>query len=370
MIKLRLKILVLNALLLLIFTACPPGDIPQIVGNFPVIEPDIPEWTQDSPRFNFTARVTRGNGQSIPDSLTVKLTFFRVVSGGLVPTISVVTATRSNADENRFVANVTNFAPFPNTQSIEFFWLVETTDGSGEVVKVAETNHQRFQIGCPTGPTPQLVADQNLILTQFGGLTTIAEIASAGYVPTHNFLTFRGMGVAFARPNVLLDSVNHTPQLGTPDLLLFSPSATTGQVDSVDLLADEPYSLIGWAYGAAVGQDSSNNTDARFTPGAPFTLSNRPQLGCMPHEAWFIHEAGWHLHDGGFDVDETPGSELVGPIGSIYHRRIWDLHLWLTTTGNLQVPRLTQFNEPTPNTPVPGFGATFPAGGFFIPTLQ
>jgi hypothetical protein len=56
--------------LLVVLAAC---EIPQ---NLPVIEDaNVPQWSENTTQFTFTAPVTRGNGEPIPDTLTVKFDF-------------------------------------------------------------------------------------------------------------------------------------------------------------------------------------------------------------------------------------------------------------------------------------------------------
>jgi hypothetical protein len=351
-------------------TACDPGPAIDVLGGIPVIEPTRPEWRETDQVFNFEAQVKQADGDPILDSdkISVIASFRRVRhpdaedQGSFVP----LTAHRSSSNPLTFFAGATDFKPFLKSQAIEFFWVVELTQDNGNIVKLAETEPQRFRISCPFGPVPDLLADQNHVQSQFGGLDTIHEIHKQGYQETHNFKTFQGMGVAFATTDVIFNADNHRPHLGHPDLLMFRPRPATAGADAVDGDADEPYQLIGWAYAAPFGKGAEQ--DSRLTPGSPFTIDKRPRLGCIPYELWFAHEAGWHLLDGGFDVDETPDPE-IGPPG-FYHKRLWDVHVWPTTTGNNQVPRVTILNDVPQFGLSPNFGDQFPDNSFFVPPMQ
>ncbi len=154
-----------------------------------------------------------------------------------------------------------------------------------------------------------------------------------------------------------------------PALLLYSPeSESVAEITDGD--PDEPYDLIGAAYGAV-------QTDAK----------RRPRLGCIPSENWFIHEAGYHLRDGGFHLTSPnesfpgevviasdgglfpppnidgnpsympePAPEVDDPISfrpTVWHPRLWDLHFWFSEETDTGVVMEINFPSGQPGLEVP-----------------
>lgn len=223
-------------------------------------------------------------------------------------------------------------------------------------------------------------------------LSQVSLLATKGYAPTHFFLSFRGVGVAFAaaealRPQELIDvaSALGLPQFTLrPHLVLYAPSSgATEQAVSEPFIPDFPYTLIGFAFAS------------------PYNPAGPPEFGCLPREAWFVHEAGWHPSDGSF-VPQVIAENALGELNpslpplildptdrrfaAIWHPRLWDVHFWINPSG--PTPIVSQCN-PAPGTPpladffaatgaatcgagtpkVPPIGATFPPGGFFVRRL-
>jgi len=225
--------------------------------------------------------------------------------------------------------------------------------------------------------------------------TDLIVLNRKGYVPTHSFVSFRGMGVAFAvseplRPKELIEmgeSIGLPQFTLKPHLLLYAPNSTNEQQITEPLFPDFPYTLIGFAFAS------------------PYDPAGPPVFGCMPRETWFVHEAGWHLPNGGFiiqDIDESaPGNQnprLPSPIfippndlrfGGIWHPRLWDVHLWINSnTSTSDTPIVSMCNRTPGLSPLPDFfaitsattcnnqallhplfGRTFSSGGFFVRTL-
>ncbi|MEC9347343.1 MAG: hypothetical protein VYB54_14025 [Pseudomonadota bacterium] len=274
-------------------------------------------------------------------------------------------------------------------------WVVDYRLRDGTDIATVTSDVVGTRLGC----TDQDVTDflnalqiaaraQQAIPQTLVGTGDIATLAARGFVPSHGFASFIGMGVAFAhtdalRPQVLIDMAAAVglPQFTLrPHLLLYAPSpfATAAQV-SEPLVPDFPYSLIGIAFAA------------------PYNPDGPPEFGCMPHEAWFVHDAGWHRLDGGFtaeSINETapgdanpaiPTPPLFPPgdprFGGIWHPRLWDVHLWLQDDA----PPIIHVCNPGPGSPpVPDFfprignavcvgvvpapstGLNFPSGAFFV----
>ena len=71
---------------------------------------------------------------------------------------------------------------------------------------------------------------------------------------------------------------------------------------------------MGWAY---------------FAPYAPG--SSPPRRPCVGADEWLVHEAGWHLKDGGMQLTTGAVEEPPRPAGTdihLWHTRVWDLHVW------------------------------------------
>jgi hypothetical protein len=107
----------------------------------------------------------------------------------------------------------------------------------------------------------------------------------------------------------------------TPQLLLYAPSPSSTPDDWLDFDdPDGPYRLIGWAYLHP------------YEPG-----STPPKRRCVAANEWFVHEAGWHLNDGGMLL--TPGATTEPPRPQVaagiyfWHPRAWDIHFWRGEDG-------------------------------------
>lgn len=341
-----------------------------ILGNLPVIEPVMPVWSAGDASFRFQAEVrTAAGGEPVPDTVAVSVVFNRALPPGQSPLPHIAAARRDPANPTRFSVDATSFGPYLDTQVVQFFWMAESTQSNGDLLRLAESPEQSFMVGCSGNVTnDQLAAEQTAVLARFGGVTTAANILAMGFVPTHGFACFRGMGVAFIRSDIAVDTVlsdDHIPQPGQPDLLFFAPNpAAPAAAVSEALVPDDPYTFIGWAYAGVVGPEP---VASRFSPDNPFSLSRRPRLRCMiPYQEWMIHEAGVHTPDGGFDP-EPPGTSHPFEPG-ISHPRLWDIHIWADTASG--IPRLSILNEPTAGNPSPAAGIVAPEGSFFYPPMN
>lgn len=129
-----------------------------------------------------------------------------------------------------------------------------------------------------------------------------------------------------------------------PPLLLYSPSGQPE--DWLDFEGEDgPYRLAGWGY------------IAPYSPG-----SNPPNfLRCVEASEWIVHEAGWHLKDGGMHLtpgatDEPPRPKLEAGI-HMWHPQVWDIHFW---SGDDGLPAVS-FNNPNDD----GGGIMLPEGSFY-----
>ncbi len=117
---------------------------------------------------------------------------------------------------------------------------------------------------------------------------------------------------------VATDNLKAVPPV--PPLLLYEPSPHSTPADWFDFEGpDDPYRIVGWAYVA------------------PYVFgSEPPRRQCIAASEWFVHEAGWHLKDGGMYL--TPGATAEPPRPAdlaihMWHPRVWDLHVWRGDDG-------------------------------------
>ncbi|QOV90052.1 carbohydrate-binding domain-containing protein [Humisphaera borealis] len=211
-----------------------------------------------------------------------------------------------------------------------------------------------IDINSPADFTEAMVQDEVRVRNFLGDLTIldsqvgVGRLLGKGYVPTHNFNSFNGMGVAFARDI----NNNDVSELGRPDVLLYAPKAGR---DPTDAFADFPYTLISWGYGSDYD---------------PATI---PTFAGFPADAWLVHEAGFHHIVGGtFEptppandvprgskVIHTPPDRLVPPP---WHERIWDIHFFVNPSGG--APKAAIFDPFGRN--IQGFSG---ASSFFFPQI-
>ncbi|MEC8202969.1 MAG: hypothetical protein VX075_05675 [Pseudomonadota bacterium] len=141
--------------------------------------------------------------------------------------------------------------------------------------------------------------------------------------------------------------------LNEPLLLLFAPRQRSNGGTNVYYLADmrdttsanNPYKLIGVAY--TTGYDP----DARLL------------LGWVPSDAWFVHEAGYHLRDGRMRFSSitdgqtgtagNPAPDLPIPgNAALRHPRLKGLHVWFDPAGGPPILSIFELNtETTPDDP-------------------
>jgi len=113
-----------------------------------------------------------------------------------------------------------------------------------------------------------------------------------------------------------------------PPLLLYAPSPASNPEDWLDFDGpDNPYRLVGWAY------------IAPYKPG-----SQPPHRRCIAPVEWLVHEAGWHLKDGGMQLTPGAATEPARPADlaiQMWHPQAWDIHFWKGKDG---VPAVTFAN--------------------------
>jgi len=350
--------------------------------TFPTISARLPAWRASDSTKSFQADVSHPN-LSEWEVVDAEVRFSRnrqvefgnarqlVAPGPLAGPELTLTVP---ADQDNFSAN----------QIVHFQWKVDFRLRGGQDRISAQTEVQSFRLDCaPGGVEASLAGDQASVLAMVAALPglnsslvfTKEQLAAAGLIPTHGFVSFNGMGVAFGNPSATgMPATVPTPRpfrtpappsppiapptFGRPGLLMFAP---TPGANVTDQIPDDPYTLIGWGYGF------------------DFTSATRPVFPCIPHEAWFIHEAGYHPASGGFIAtppsESAPGTVAVGsptsppplavPPTVAWHRRIWDLHVWRMPGSAAPVLGITRPTGTGIAPELPTNGLTAASGDFF-----
>jgi hypothetical protein len=157
-----------------------------------------------------------------------------------------------------------------------------------------------------------------------------------GWRLSHGHVALAGSGA------VAVDNPKTAPPM--PQVLLYAPSPQSSPANWLDFDGpDGPYRLVGWAYLAP------------FEPG-----SGPPALPCILPGEWFVHEAGWHLRNGGMlltpDASTEPSRPPVEAGIYFWHPRVWDIHFWIGP----HAPAVA-FEYPRN----PGGGLCLPEGAFY-----
>jgi hypothetical protein len=149
-------------------------------------------------------------------------------------------------------------------------------------------------------------------------LASLTEAIAPGG-PLAAWMLSHGHVVLADAGGVVLGKVDARPP--APQLLIYAPSPSSRPADWLDFDGpDGPYQLVGWGYFAP------------YQPG-----SQPPELPCITAREWHVHEAGWHLMDGGMRL--TPGATAEPPRPSdgtpifFWHPQMWDIHLWMRDGG-------------------------------------
>ena len=252
-------------------------------------------------------------------------------------------------------------------------------------VRNASPNQSSHQEGNITySPAPgyeeEFIALQKSIVTRYGGADGLKNAVKDGYiVPTHLGAVVTGNGLALANASELLEFIapdadlpHSEMDLQKPMLLMYAPTGNPGPTPAGkegtfdDIWLDEPYELIGWNYGS------------------DYDPADHPHLDGIPDEAWFVHEAGWHMSDGTMVLtppqEDYPGqlpqeapsgpAPVVGKVGEgdfavgiVPHPRAWDVHIW--RNPNLEEVPSISMNEPFQQ--LPDGTLDMPEGAFFYP---
>jgi quercetin dioxygenase-like cupin family protein len=196
--------------------------------------------------------------------------------------------------------------------------------------------------------------EQSTVLAKIGPLRTLrskadlARLAGPPYnfvFPTHEFTSFRGIGLTIFDP---IDPVRP----GAPNFLFYAPNPKAK--DATDPKGpDFPYQLIGWGYGVP------------YTPGRVPSF-----LPCIGNKDWHIHERGVHDERTGKMVVMPPAEAAFGdsagtladppalrPVVGFPHARSWTAHLWLDPSGVAKSGILDPDEKPAGVDP--GVGSSF-----------
>lgn len=365
-----------------------------VVGSLPVITPG-PVSILPGNIINVINATITSNGAPLATTLTAACEIdVQITPDGFEP-LTLVAATRGGGTSfSCLIPPASSFAIRRN-QTVRVRWQVFSPRPGQAPLKIAESPHKSVQLGCDDRAA-RLAEMQAAAFAALPSKITLVppgsppgtpapppkftrdEIIGAGFVPTHGATLFNGMGVAFIRATSAGAGATATisgmdfdrPDVTRPDLLLFLPPIGTLTLTDASGF-DEPYTLIGWAYAQTI---TAHKTPLPPT-GAPSAIDlfpreqARPVLQCIAHHEWFIHAAGVHRFDGGFNVGPTaptvafPGTPAI-PLPSIGlpHNALWDVHFFIVPGGTPEVGIVRRTGPPI------GGGILFSPAAFFTPT--
>ena len=305
------------------------------------------------------AKITQAAG-ALASGLSVRCEVGFAMPPGQQQTVGSLPA--EQLDGNRFRCDIGTSAraAIRNNHVLVYEWLVEGVGANGQMAILGRSGLLRYQVGCDQQASAAFLRNmQATVESAFGGTKkSMNQIRQMGYVPTHFTRqplplpplvvqkVFKGMGVAFARPDDLPATGGlgdgSAPRVDRPNLLLFAPDSTVSGRDDL-ARPGARYSLIGWGYTANLARSP---------------IHQPPQLGCVPLHEWFIHEAGVHTEDGGF----APLADAT--VLGARHDKLWDIHFWRDASGT---PRLGILNFPNASGGAEPPGYEAPTGSFYYP---
>ena len=338
-------VLVLSAAAL---TGCPqfdPNDFRQ-----PTIDDITAPWLTAATSRIFTAQIDMPDGFRV-DRLSVRFTRHFWPGPGRANILVAAGSTGVVGSTGPVSISLGAAAGFPRSHALFYQWVLEFSVAAGGGVPLSvSTPLTRFVIGCPpVATTAQLTAAMANNMTRFttGRPAQLATRTAMGYpILPHRQSSISGngftlsnlpirMGAGLANEAIDLDFFREGPRLGQPDLLFYAPrlqrngetlNAFLDDVSAPDT-TNNPYTFIGVAHTQLYDPDE------------------RPIMGCIPSDAWFVHEAGYHINSGQMFITPptapgdgiVPGSAnmLVRPPPPrpaqrmLWHPRLWDLHVWI-----------------------------------------
>ena len=251
--------------------------------------------------YQFRARISQGD-TALGAGYSVDVRYSWQMPRGFAgdsPT-NVISATRSGSDPQVWTARTADDR-FEHGRVILQEWSV--VGPSGNEARRSPRG-EAFQVGCPGGAEPDLIAAQRAELLRYGGIRSWSDVGAAGYTTLpHHFVQLQGVGVIVANPT----GSSLAPRLDGPLLLFFDAFGATGGDPS---RYQGELSLVGWGYGTIAGPPTA-----------------RPRMGRIPPHEWLEHMPGWHLNDGDFieqGSDRQPrGADING-----WHPNGWAPRPW------------------------------------------
>ncbi|MEO1491127.1 MAG: hypothetical protein AAFV19_03115 [Pseudomonadota bacterium] len=349
-------------------------------------------WKQGVDR-RFRVEIERSFLYSIDD---VRLKYTRHFWPGseVANTASIVDL---DPDDEIWEAKGNDLETAPRTHSVFYEWEVDYTSGfsSGTVTSGA----LEFTIGCTEEDTfIQLRAQRDDYLPIYDVYNPVDDLllSPPGNFLSHGFASLENMGFgvsSYPAGAATLDLDLPTSLTDTsfrPQVVLYRPRQRTGdagpaknesyedykkRITDSSSHEDPPYDLLGWTFGIV------------------YKTNEPPVFGCIPSKEWFIHEAGWHMHDGSM-IAEPIAEDRIGArddmppvldanLASIrpgapdqkihfYHGRGWVIHVWLDPNDPNADPIL-QIEAPVPDTHDTTLGPYVPglstAGLFPVPEI-
>lgn len=259
--------------------SCPPNVIdalrpPAITAN------TIPPALGIAPTRVLSANITAGGSGIRIIRIEVRLNRDRDPAHFTNQTPLVFTAPVTQAGSA--VVTIPSTVQLAPAQLLTAKWFVDYQLVNGTDVATVESPFVSTRLACSPAQVTSFLRSLQTVSTNpalipqtLRNPADVAVLAANGYVPTHGFRSFVGMGVAFIGP---LPAAGFPAFDGQPHLLLYAPPAgTSAAALNEPAFPDFPYTLIGVAFAA------------------PYAPTGPPPFGCMPRESIFVHEAGWHL---------------------------------------------------------------------------
>jgi len=317
----------------------------------PTITDTTQPWLAPGTLRRFTATIDMPDGFRV-DRLTLRFARHSWPGPGSANQVTVPSMAGVVGPRGPVTLRVGAADAFPDSHALYYRWDLDYSVAAGGGVPLSiSTPVTRFVIGCPPAVTDlQLTAAMNVNMTRFttGQPARTSTNVAMGYpILPHRRSSIDGngftlsnlpirMGQGLVNEAIDLDLFRDAPQLNRPDLLFYAPRPRAAGETLADYMDDisapdttnNPYTFIGVAYTQLYDPDE------------------RPIMGCIPSDAWFVHEAGYHLQTG--QMFPTPPAEgpiagsanmLTRPPGArpgqrmLWHPRLWDLHVWIDPAG-------------------------------------
>jgi len=276
------------------------------------------------------------------------------------PTLANTGAIGVTVPTGSYTAAVAGADDFPTSHAVFYQWVLTLSRNAGDPTPFTiATPLARFVVGCTQADTDgQLTAAIASHIADFDFTNPLSPLwrANTGYlILPHRRSSILGNGLTLSNIPVSLglgfidlglgglNLFRDQPRIGEPDLLFFEPR-------------DQRENETAGEYATDLSNPTTNNAPYGFIGVAHTWLYNpaeRPTMGCIPSDAWFVHEAGYHLDNGLMLL--TPPVEARKGLGNmlqrpqtpprpttsmLWHPRLWDIHIWNDPGGGTPVMQI------------------------------